>query len=54
MATIMKKTSHRAIFMRKIRMERAKERRLNDEKPGTILKNNPDYKEIMRIISEGG
>ena len=54
MAAIMKKTLHRALLIRKMRMERAKERRLNDEKPGTILKNNPDYEEIMRIISEGG
>lgn len=54
MAAIMKKTSHRALLIRKMRIERAKERRLNDEKPGTILKNNPDYEEIMRIISEGG
>lgn len=54
MAAIMKNTSHWTLFMRKMRMKRAKERRLNDEKPGTILKNNPDYEEIMRIISEGG
>ena len=30
----------------------AKEQILDDTKPGTILRNNPDYEEIMAAVKE--
>lgn len=35
------------------KMKKAQDRILDETKPGTILRNNPDYKRIMALVKKG-
>ncbi len=51
MATEVKKPK---IDSKKYRMrKKVKDRILEETKPGTILRNNPDYKAIMALVAKG-